>query len=78
MNTRKFSGDMADQVEKDRDQLIEMREVMSWCSHNVLFARFVGDPQNLWYVDLGIVHPVRYHAPSLYEALRIAWEKRDE
>lgn len=25
MNTRKFTGDMADQIERDRDELIELR-----------------------------------------------------
>lgn len=74
MNTRKFSGDMADQVEKDRDQLIEMREVMSWASENVGAISPIG--ANGWAVSWD--RSKFTTAPTLYEALHTAWEKRDE
>lgn len=75
MNTRKFSGDMADQVEKDRDQLIEIREVLSWASQKVWFC---GERSYGWFVLVCPDDPKLFKAPTLYEALRTAWEKRDE
>lgn len=71
INFERVANDLAAKVN-------EMEAVLAWSSENVLFARFVGDPQNLWFVDLGIVHPIRYHAPTLYEALHAGWENREK
>lgn len=75
MNTRKFSGDMADQVEKDRDQLIEIKEVMSWASQNVVSCAYV---RGRWCIRLRSNLVWGSMDPDLYEAIRLAWENRDK
>lgn len=80
MSTRKFSGDMADQVDQDREELIRIKEVLQWASENVVWCKsHMDEPVGFWRVrPKGVWSPPSHASPTLYEALRTAWEKRDE
>lgn len=58
---------------KTLEELVEVRSVLAWASEHLLCCNFDGRDKQ-WCVEGRFVH----YSPTLYAALKSAWEARDK